>query len=119
MIKDYDCMIDYYLGKASAMADALSCKSIARLKLTPLQIVHDLRTMHAQLLFDTDGCIQANLQVKPLLTKQIKEAAQNDRGYARLVEKVKQGEKPGFTISHDGMLMFQGQMCVPDNIELK
>ncbi len=47
MIKDYDCVIDYHLGKANAVADVLSCKSIARLQLTPLQIVHDLRTMHA------------------------------------------------------------------------
>ncbi|XP_021649830.1 uncharacterized protein LOC110642185 [Hevea brasiliensis] len=101
------------------MADALSHKSITRLKLTPLSIVHDLRTLHTQLLFNIDGCIQANMHVKPPLIKQIKETALKDKRYTKLVKEVRQNGKLGFTVDKDGMLIFQGRMCVPDNDKLK
>ena len=29
LIKDYDCIIDYHLGKANVVADALNCKDKA------------------------------------------------------------------------------------------
>ena len=32
LIKDYDCVIDYHLGKANVVADALSRKSVQTLR---------------------------------------------------------------------------------------
>ncbi len=81
MIKDYDYLIDYQLGKVNVVADALSRKTIASLKVSPLSMVHDLRALHVELVIDTDGRIMATLQVKSLLIEQIKATTQNDDGY--------------------------------------
>ncbi len=54
-IKDYDCLIDYQPGKANTVADALSCKIMASLRVSPLSMVHDLRALHANLEIDDEG----------------------------------------------------------------
>ena len=48
LIKDYDCMIDYHLGKANVVADALSRKSMQM-----------LRELNAHLLLTDDGTVVA------------------------------------------------------------
>ncbi len=47
LINDYDYLIDYQLGKANVVADALSRKTIASLKVSPLSMVHNLRALCA------------------------------------------------------------------------
>ena len=54
LIKDYDCVIDYHLGKANIVADALSRKS-----------VQTLRALNAQLSLTDDGTIVAELIARP------------------------------------------------------
>jgi len=55
-LKDYDCVIDYHLGNANVVADALSRKSITT-----------LRSLNAYLSLAQDGAILAELQVRPTL----------------------------------------------------
>ncbi len=55
-------MIDYHLGKANVIVDALSRKSIAA-----------LRFLNARLSLARVGAILAELQVKPNLLQQIQE----------------------------------------------
>ena len=54
LIKDYDCVIDYHLGKANVVANALSRKSIQM-----------LRAMNSHLSLSNDGAIVAKLIGKP------------------------------------------------------
>ncbi|XP_049397400.1 uncharacterized protein LOC125861582 [Solanum stenotomum] len=74
LIKDYDCTIDYHLGKANVVADALSRKSFASISLSPLPLLLELRAMNVCCTLDSDGSVIANLQVKPILLEQVKEA---------------------------------------------
>ncbi|KAJ9180916.1 hypothetical protein P3X46_009103, partial [Hevea brasiliensis] len=75
LIKDYDCLIDYQPGKANVVADALSRKTMVSLRVTPLSL--------------------------PVLIDQIRMAAQNDQKYQKLLEEVRQGKKPEFSIRDD------------------
>ena len=54
LIKDYDCVIDYHLGKVNVVADALSRKT-----------VQTLRALNAQLSLTDDGTILTQLIEKP------------------------------------------------------
>ena len=60
LLKDYDCIIDYHLGKANVVADALSRKMISALTLKD----YDWR-------FATDGALLAQLNVIPELRQMI------------------------------------------------
>ncbi|XP_040950793.1 uncharacterized protein [Gossypium hirsutum] len=53
LLKDYDCSIEYHLGKANVVADALSRRAVA-----------DLRAIFARLSLLDDGSLLAELQVK-------------------------------------------------------
>ena len=54
LIKDYDCMIDYHLGKANVVADALSRK-----------LMQTLRALNAHFSLLDDGTVVAELIARP------------------------------------------------------
>ena len=63
LIKNYDCVIDYHLGKANFVVDALSRKS-----------VQTLRALNAHLSLSDDGTIVEKLMATPNLLNQVQEA---------------------------------------------
>ena len=67
LFKDYDCIIDYHLGKANVVADALSRKMISALSLN-----------HCDWRFESDGALLAQLRVIPDLKMMIRDAQKND-----------------------------------------
>ncbi|KAA3480638.1 DNA/RNA polymerases superfamily protein [Gossypium australe] len=67
LLKDYDLVIDYHLGKANVVADALSRKYL-----------FVLRAMNTQLSISNDGSIVAELKARPTFLQQICEAQKND-----------------------------------------
>ena len=56
LFKDYDCIIDYHLGKANVVANALSRKTISVLSLK-----------HCAWKFESDGSLLAQLRATPNL----------------------------------------------------
>ncbi|KAA3480503.1 DNA/RNA polymerases superfamily protein [Gossypium australe] len=60
LLKDYDLVIDYHLGKANEVVDALSGKSLFA-----------LRAMNTRLSLPDDGSVIAELKVKPIFLQQI------------------------------------------------
>ena len=66
LFKDYDCIIDYYLGKANVVADALSRKTMATLLLR-----------HNEWKIVYDGAILAQLKAQHVLKKMIIDAQKN------------------------------------------
>ncbi|KAA3478006.1 integrase [Gossypium australe] len=69
LLKDYKLVIDYHLGKANVVADALSRKSL-----------FSLRAMNTQLTLFDNGSILAELKAKPIFLQQICEAQKCDSG---------------------------------------
>ena len=67
LIKDYDCVIDYYPGKANVVADALSRKTM-----------QTLRTLNAHLSLTDDGTIVTELIARPSLLNRVLETQKKD-----------------------------------------
>ena len=67
MLKDYELMIDYHLGKANIIVDALSRKSLFA-----------LRAMNTWLALSDDGSILAELRARPMFLQEIYEAQKSD-----------------------------------------
>ena len=67
LIKDYDYVIDYHLGKANVVTDALSRKTM-----------QTLRALNAHLTLSDDGAILAELIARPDLLNRVLGAQKNE-----------------------------------------
>ena len=108
LIKDYDCVIDYHLGKANVVADAMIKKS-----------VQTLRVLNAHLSLSDNGAIVAELVAKPYLLNQVLEGQTNDEKIYAIVSQIGEGEKTEFSVKEDGSLYYKDRVCVPSDSELK
>ena len=74
LIKYYDYVIDYHLGKANVVADALSRKSI-----------RTLQVLNAHLSLYDDGTVVVELIVRPSLLNRVLEAQNKDEKIATII----------------------------------
>ncbi|RVW79436.1 hypothetical protein CK203_056101 [Vitis vinifera] len=75
LLKDYDCIIQYHPGKANAVADALSRKSVgslAAIRGCERQLLEDLRSLQVHMRVLDSGALAANFRVQPDLVGRIK-----------------------------------------------
>ena len=108
LFKDYDCIIDYYPGKANVVADALSRKTVAAMSL-----------QHSEWRLADDGAILAQLKARPVLKQMIIDAQKNDEELYKKVQMFREGDKTYFSVKEAGSLYFHNRLCVPDDKELK
>ena len=122
MIKDYGCTIEYHLGKANVVVDALSRQPESFLSHTRsgyLPLLVDLRTLGVILEVKDSGALLATFHVRPLLVDQILAGQSQDPQMIKLKEEIKKGKKVEFQIRDDGMIVKGQRMCVPEYGELK
>ena len=122
LLKDYDCIIQYHLGKVNVVVDTLSRKSVGSLvaiKGCQRRLVEDLRSLHVHIRFLESGALVANFRVQPNLVGRIKALQKNDLKLVQLMEKVKKDSKPNFVLSDDGILRFRTRLCVPNDGDLR
>ncbi|XP_039014072.1 protein transport protein Sec24-like At3g07100 [Hibiscus syriacus] len=81
LLKDYDCIIDYYPEKANVVADALSRKTFTALP-----------SLDARIVLKKNGTLMDELMLKALLLERIKELQKKDD---KCLTWFKQGEKGG------------------------
>ena len=75
LIKDYNLIIDYHLGKTNVIADALSWKSsvtLAHICTTYVSLLLYMKTLGISLDYDGYGALLASFVVRPTLVDQIK-----------------------------------------------
>ncbi|KAL2236318.1 UNVERIFIED_CONTAM: Retrovirus-related Pol polyprotein from transposon opus [Sesamum indicum] len=122
LLKDYDCTIDFHLGKANVVADALSRKSsstLANLGSHNQTLLLEMRSMNTELEVDQVAGLLAALQIKPDFVDQIKEAQTQDPFLLRMLERIRLGKKTNFSIRIDGVIVNGGRVCVPDTDGLR
>nr|GFD18121.1 putative reverse transcriptase domain-containing protein [Tanacetum cinerariifolium] len=87
LLKDYDTNLQYHLGKANVVADALSRKSsmIAGIKVEE-EIIRDLELLDIELYVRGQHGYWASLRVEPELISRIKEAQKEDSEIWTIVE---------------------------------
>ena len=107
LIKDYDCVIDYHHKKVNVVADALSRKSMQK-----------LRALNAHLSLIDDGEIVAEFMAIPDLWNQVLDEQKNDENISSIVSQIGEREIV-FLVKEDGSLYYKDQVCVPNDSELK
>ncbi|KAA3461976.1 DNA/RNA polymerases superfamily protein [Gossypium australe] len=106
LLNDYDYTIEYHLGKANVVADALSRKEMG-----------ELRVMFArQSLFEDRGLL-AKLQVWPILLLKLKQSS--DTSLTSHVKLIEEGKTSDFAFNSEGVLCYRGRYCVPTDSDLR
>ena len=75
LIKDYDLVIDYHLGKTNVVANALSQKSsvtLVHICIAYAPLLLDLKTLGVSLDCDYNGALMTSFVVRPTLIDQIR-----------------------------------------------
>ena len=122
LIKDDDCTIEYHLGKANVVADALSRQpesSLSHMRSGYLPLLVDLRALRVILEVENSGVLLATFHVRLLLVDQILVGQSQDPQMIKLKEEIEKGKKAEFQIRDDGMIVKGQRMCVPEYGELK
>ena len=61
----------------------------------------------------------ANLEVKPMLVDDIKEAQKGHKSIEGTKKKIHEGKAPKFSVDEQGVVWFGKRLCVPNKAELK
>ena len=91
LLEDYDCDIQYYLGKINRLVNALSRKL---------------------------SIMVANLQVEAELMTQIWELQNCSVVLQKIVQEIKEGKETKFRVDNGGLLYYQEKLCMLDNAKL-
>jgi hypothetical protein len=115
LIKDYDCVISYHLGKANVVADALSRKSrseITCLKALPHNLRMDIEKLDMEIVIGEVQALMVKLEVKSTLLEDIRMTQEKDEEINRIKERASEGRALGFGVTPDGLFRFHNRVCV-------
>jgi hypothetical protein len=112
LIKDYNLGINYHLGKANVVADALRRKSHANVALAyPLELCREFERLKHGIVCHSEGVTQ---EVESTLEQDIRKRQLEDERIKEIRELMKEGKAPDFTEDAQGIIWFKERICVPD-----
>ena len=89
-------IIEYHLGKANVVAEALSRKSfttLAYIHTAYVLLLIDMKALRINLNYDDSGALLANFVVRPSLVEQIRGTQMRDEKLVKEVQKITNGKR--------------------------
>lgn len=105
--------MQYHLGKANIVADALSRKmegNLAILVTSQKRLLEDMRRLVLEVVTSQVTARMVNLRLQSTMIETIKAAQLNETRILEIVD---------FYVDEEGMLRYNGRLCVPDQENLK
>ncbi|KAH0636086.1 hypothetical protein KY289_036001 [Solanum tuberosum] len=124
-LKDYDMSVHYHPGKANVVADALSRLSIGSVahveeeRKELARDVHRLARLGVRLMSISDDGVTIQNGAESSLVEKVKEKQDSDAIFLELKGAVHNQRVEVFSHGGDGVLHYQGRLCVPDVGELR
>ncbi|XP_019442301.1 PREDICTED: uncharacterized protein LOC109347024 [Lupinus angustifolius] len=120
-LKDYDFEFQYHLGKANVVADALSRKSLhlSAMIVRELKLLEQFRDMNLVHYFKEGKKVLGLMRITNEFLDQIRELQKIDREIQIQKSLMEQGKKLEIQQGKDGIIRFQGRICIPQNGELR
>ena len=101
LIKDYNCLINYHLGKANVVANALSRKSSGfsnALLTIQKEIINDLERMGIEIVIGDSQVFMASLTIQPTLIEKINSSQVDDAQIVKIIGEVQHGKRLEFSV---------------------
>jgi len=120
-LKDYDFDLLYHPGKANVVVDALSRKTvhIAHLMIKEVELLEQFRDMKLWVELGSKSIRCSTLTISSDFLNSVRERQLLDASLNRVREQLGSDEARDFALDDDGILRFQGRVCVPDDTEVK
>jgi hypothetical protein len=122
LIKDYDCVINYHLGKANVVADALSRKGkkvMNDVEHKEQECIVELRKMGLRLSVGPEESLLAQLKIRSVLQDKVLVAQQADGKVREIKERVNKGIETSFQMLSDGLIAMGRRIYLPEDKILK
>jgi len=120
-LKDYDFKLLYHPGKANVVADALSRKTVhtTRLMISEVELLEKFRDMILQVDLGPESIRCSALTISSNFLDSVRERQLLDANLNRVREQLGSDEARDISLGNDGILRFQGRICVPNDAEVK
>jgi hypothetical protein len=114
LIKDYDLEIQYHLGKANVVADALSHKGQVNNITTHLmaqKLCWEMEQLNLGMLNNMEATV---MEVESTLEEEIRKGHETDEKIKEIKTQISLGKAPDFIEDDQGTLWFKKRICVPE-----
>jgi len=120
-LKDYDFELLYHPGKADVVADALSRKTVhtAHLMIKEVELLESFRDMKLQVELGSEFIRCSTLTISSDFLTLVRERQLLDASLNKIREQLGSDEARDFALGDDGILRFQGRVCIPNDAEVK
>jgi hypothetical protein len=118
LIKDYDLGINYHLGKANVVADALSRRShVSHLVVDsmPFELCEEFDKLNLRIIANIEAM---EMEVGSSLLQEIRRGQLEDEKVQEINRNIKEEKSPSFSEDGEGVLWYKGRICVPNVKEL-
>jgi len=120
-LKNYNFKLIYHPGKANVEADALSRKTVhtTHLMIKKVELLEKFRDMKLHVELESEFIRCSNLTISSDFLNSVRERQLLDVHLNKVREQLGSEEAKDFALGNDGILRFQGMVCIPVDVEVK